>query len=144
VSESSKDKTAWRYRLDRQIRTALIFILVRIVPRCASWPADLRREKIEKIILVRGVFRLGNATLATPAILLFRPNFPTAQIDFVGANAAKPLLGKVSVYSPVAQLLGVSQGVAGDKALRNSRHRMFRIEQEAPNGSSLNRSRCRT
>jgi heptosyltransferase-3 len=103
VSESGKEKTAWRYRLDRRIRSALMFIVSRIVPRNAPQPADLLSEKIEKIILVRAIFRLGDAILATTAILLFRQNFPAAQIDFVGASAAKPLF----INLPINRFYGV-------------------------------------
>ncbi len=46
---------------------------------------DLDRERIEKILLVRANYRMGNSILAIPAITLFRRNFPSARIDFVGS-----------------------------------------------------------
>lgn len=91
MSRPNKEKLAWRYRLDRAIRAAAMFVLNRMIARTAPATVDLRHEKIGKILLVRGVFRLGNAILATPAILLLRQNFPQAQIDFVGGSAAKAL-----------------------------------------------------
>ncbi|MFQ5902747.1 MAG: hypothetical protein ACE5JO_03565, partial [Candidatus Binatia bacterium] len=33
---------------------------------------DLHRERIEKVLLVRANFRMGNSILATPAVFLFR------------------------------------------------------------------------
>lgn len=103
MSGSNKKRIAFRYRFDRVIRAAMMFILRRISPRSAPRLADLRREKIEKIVLVRGIFRLGDAILATPAILLLRQNFPTAQIDFVGSSAAKALFTNL----PINRFYGV-------------------------------------
>jgi len=97
MSDLNTKDAALRYRLDRSIRTAAMFVLNRIFPRIATSNVDLRRVKIEKILLVRGVFRLGNAILATPAILLFRQNFPNAQIDFVGASGAKTLFTNLPI-----------------------------------------------
>jgi heptosyltransferase-3 len=91
MSQSAVQKRAFRYQLDRRIRAAAMFVMNWIMPRTAPATVDLRREKIERILLVRGAFRLGNAILATPAILLFRQNFPNARIDFVGGSAAKAL-----------------------------------------------------
>jgi heptosyltransferase-3 len=47
--------------------------------------------------LVRATFRLGDSILATPAISLFRRNFPHARIDFVGAPIAKVLYRNLPV-----------------------------------------------
>jgi heptosyltransferase-3 len=47
--------------------------------------------------LVRPTFRLGDSILATPAIFLFRRNFPHARIDFVGAPIAKVLYRNLPV-----------------------------------------------
>ena len=91
MSQSAVQQRAFRYQLDRRIRAAAMFVMTWIMPRTAPATVDLRREKIERILLVRGAFRLGNAILATPAILLFRQNFPNARIDFVGGSAAKAL-----------------------------------------------------
>jgi heptosyltransferase-3 len=52
---------------------------------------DLHNERIEKILLVRANFRLGNSILAIPAIFLLRKNFPRARIDFVGSPNARSL-----------------------------------------------------
>ncbi|MGH7824242.1 MAG: glycosyltransferase family 9 protein [Candidatus Binatia bacterium] len=53
--------------------------------------AGLAKEKIEKILLVRPSFRMGNSILATPLIFLFRQNFPNARIDFVGSPMSSVL-----------------------------------------------------
>ncbi|MGH7796726.1 MAG: glycosyltransferase family 9 protein [Candidatus Binatia bacterium] len=40
---------------------------------------------------------MGDAILATPAILLFRRNFPTAKIDFVGSSISKALFENMPI-----------------------------------------------
>ncbi len=57
----------------------------------AELRVDLPREDVKTILLVRSTFRMGDSILATPAILLFRENFPTARIDFVGPVLSKAL-----------------------------------------------------
>jgi heptosyltransferase-3 len=49
---------------------------------------DIRKQKIDKILLARPNFRMGNSILAIPGIHFFRKNFPNARIDFVGSPAA--------------------------------------------------------
>jgi heptosyltransferase-3 len=56
-----------------------------------AYKVDLRKEKIEKILLVRPNFRMGNSILSIPAIFLFRRNYPAARIDFVGSPISKRL-----------------------------------------------------
>ena len=97
MNVSNRENKSLRYRLDRRVRAAAMFLMTRIIPKTAAASVDLRRVKIERILLVRGVFRLGNAILATPAILLFRRNFPNAKIDFVGGSAAKPLFNNLPI-----------------------------------------------
>jgi heptosyltransferase-3 len=59
--------------------------------RAADEAVEWERERIDKILLVRGAFRMGNAILAAPAIELLAKNFPDAQIDFVGPPIANRL-----------------------------------------------------
>lgn len=82
---------AFRYRLDRRVRALVMWIMNRITPISSEQRVDFRRQDIKKILLVRGLFRMGDSILATPAILLFRENFPTARIDFVGSVLSKTL-----------------------------------------------------
>jgi heptosyltransferase III len=65
--------------------------------RAADEAVKWERERIDKILLVRGVFRMGNAILAAPAIELLAKNFPHAQIDFVGAPIANRLFQNLSL-----------------------------------------------
>jgi heptosyltransferase-3 len=58
---------------------------------------DLRLEKVEKILLVRPNFRLGNSILAIPSIYLFRKNYPQAKIDFVGGPLSKTLFANLPI-----------------------------------------------
>ena len=58
---------------------------------------DFHRERIEKILLVRSTFRMGESILAIPAISLFRKNFPHARIDFVGAPISRVLFQNLPI-----------------------------------------------
>jgi heptosyltransferase-3 len=58
---------------------------------------DLRGERIDKILLVRANFRLGNSILALPAIQLFRNNYPNARIDFVGSPVSQALCANLPI-----------------------------------------------
>lgn len=81
----------FRYWLDRQIRGFVMFVMRCITPRSADRSVDFQQEKIERILLMRGIFRMGDSILATPAIIIFRERFATAKIDFVGPRVSKIL-----------------------------------------------------
>jgi heptosyltransferase-3 len=85
-----QSRLAVRYFFDRQIRAFMMLALSWITPRSAEERADLTPETIKRILLVRSLFRMGDSVLATPAIGLFRKNFPEARIDFVG-----PIIGRL-------------------------------------------------
>jgi lipopolysaccharide heptosyltransferase II len=97
VSGSNKRKTALRYRVDRSIRAAAMRLLSWITRRSSRETIDFRPQKITKILLVRSLFRMGDAILATPAILLLRRNFPAATIDFVGSSMSKQLFKNLPI-----------------------------------------------
>ena len=80
-----------RYWLDSKIRALAMQVMNRVTPTAGAQPINFQRNEIKKILLVRSVFRMGNSLLATPAILIFRKNFPRARIDFVGPSIAKLL-----------------------------------------------------
>ena len=84
-------KLSLRYRADRLIRGLVMHVMGWITRGSAEQPVDLRNEDIKNILLVRPIFRMGDSILATPAILLFRENFPRARIDFVGSAISKLL-----------------------------------------------------
>ena len=94
---SDKKKVAFRYRLDRSIRTVVMRMMNWMTPDLRSQEVDLRAHKIKKILIVRSLFRMGDAILATPAILLFRRNFPAAKIDFVGPPVSKMLFKNLPI-----------------------------------------------
>jgi len=68
-----------------------------ITPTSSHQEMDAGREKIKKILIVRSLFRMGDAILATPAILLLRRNFPAAKIDFVGPPVSKLLFENLPI-----------------------------------------------
>jgi len=74
-----------RYRVDGWIRDIVMRAISGLAPRSHDKTPDLRDPSIEKILLVRANFRMGNAVLALPAVAAFRKNFPNATIDFVGS-----------------------------------------------------------
>lgn len=85
------------YSLNDKIRTLAMRMMVLVTSRSKEERLDLSKERIERILLVRATFRLGDSILATPAIFLFRRHFPHARIDFVGAPIAKVLYRNLPV-----------------------------------------------
>ncbi|HEX9444068.1 MAG TPA: glycosyltransferase family 9 protein [Candidatus Binatia bacterium] len=79
------------YRLNKGISRVAMRAMNLAAGRAADVEVDLSRERIKKILLVRGNFRMGDSVLASPAILLFRKNFPDATIDFVGSSMSRAL-----------------------------------------------------
>jgi len=47
---------------------------------------------VEKILIIRPNFRLGNALISTPVIDAFRERFPSARIDYLATDKTWPLL----------------------------------------------------
>ena len=92
-----KRKRALRYRLDRAVRNFVMALMTRVTPDLRGEDVELQPQKIRKILIVRGLFRMGDAILATPAIRLFRNNFPAAQIDFVGPPISKRLFENLPI-----------------------------------------------
>jgi len=90
-------KLALRYRLDRKIRATVMSLMGRLTRKSPEQAVDLKSETVKKILLVRGIFRLGDLILATPAILLLRDNFPDASIDFAGPAIAKALFQNLPI-----------------------------------------------
>lgn len=97
MTEANETRKAVRYRLDRIIRTFVMGFMNRVTPSSNEQRADFRRQDIKRILLVRGLFRMGDTILATPAILLFQKNFPGAKIDFVGPRIAKVLFENLPI-----------------------------------------------
>lgn len=80
-----------RYQVNRGIRTTATRVMSRFPETAQPLEFDLRKEGIEKILLVRPNFRMGNSILAIPGIFLFLKNFPAARIDFVGSPVSRLL-----------------------------------------------------
>jgi heptosyltransferase-3 len=68
-----------------------------ITPGSSESERDFHPQEIKRILVVRSLFRMGDVILATPAILLFRKNFPSAQIDFVGSELSRRLFANLPV-----------------------------------------------
>jgi heptosyltransferase-3 len=68
-----------------------------VTPHIKGTTFDVRTERIEKILLVRANFRMGNVVLAAPAIFEFRCNFPHARIDFVGSPVSETLFRNLPI-----------------------------------------------
>ncbi len=84
------------FAVNRGIRT-LVTNAMRYFASPNDQRIDLRGEKIDKILLVRPNFRLGNSILALPSIQLFRKNYPTAKIDFVGSPVSQALFANLPI-----------------------------------------------
>jgi len=72
-------------------------VLGLVMPRSQEERVKLRDCHIKRILLVRGIFRMGDSILSTPAIFLFRKNFPGAMIDFVGSPISKALFENLPI-----------------------------------------------
>ena len=97
MKASDKIRPAFRYRLDRAIRALVMRVMNRITPDFRDQEIDIQLHKIKKILIVRSIFRMGDAILATPAILLFRSNFPAARIDLSGRRISKLLFENLPI-----------------------------------------------
>ncbi|MGH7769215.1 MAG: glycosyltransferase family 9 protein [Candidatus Binatia bacterium] len=85
------------YKLNKTISGLASGIIHVVTARSPDVEVDLSRETIRKILLVRGNFRMGDSVLASPAILLFRKNFPAARIDFVGSPMSRTLFENLPI-----------------------------------------------
>jgi heptosyltransferase-3 len=85
------------YRLNRVIRSTAMGVTKLLTARTADEAVEWHLERIDRILLVRAIFRMGDVILAAPAIELLRKNFPHAKIDFVGPPIAKRLLQNLSL-----------------------------------------------
>lgn len=85
------------HRLNKKIRLLATRMVSLFTGTAKEDRLDLHRERIEKILLVRANFRMGNSILATPAITLFRRNFPRARIDFVGGPISRILFQNLPI-----------------------------------------------
>ncbi len=92
-----KTKVALRYTLNKMLRRLIMRMMYLVKCRSNAEQHDFRRERIEKILLVRASFRLGNSILATPAIFLFRNNFPDARIDFAGSPISRVIFQNLPI-----------------------------------------------
>ena len=96
-SERKRLKPAFHYRLNKRIRYAAMKTMSTLVARSEKESLDYRKERIEKILLVRTTFRIGDSILTTPAISIFRENFPGARIDFVGGPISRILFQNLPI-----------------------------------------------
>jgi ADP-heptose:LPS heptosyltransferase len=97
VTVAGEKQRAFRYRLDRAIRRCVMRVMNSLTPAARERRAEFRPTEIQKILLVRSLFRMGDSILATPAIVLFRKNFPAARIDFVGPRISKTLFRNLPI-----------------------------------------------
>lgn len=79
------------YFLNKKIRGLIMWVINRLLGEGKKEFGNLPKEQIKKILLVRANFRIGNVILATPAIMIFRENFPYASIDFAGPPVSEIL-----------------------------------------------------
>jgi heptosyltransferase III len=80
-----------RSRFDRLIRDLAMGLITALVSNPHEQEADPRGQSLQRILLVRANFRVGNVLLALPALTAFRKRYPRAQIDFVGAPVSRLL-----------------------------------------------------
>jgi len=88
--ESSPPKI-FRYRLNETVRSVFHGAMTAFSRSQQNRETDPLNEQIDKILIVRATFRMGDSLLALPAIWAFRQRFPNARIDFLGAPIASEL-----------------------------------------------------
>jgi heptosyltransferase III len=97
MKDQDGQETPLRYLLNKRVRVLAMWITGLITVRSKDQRLDFDRERIDKILLVRATFRMGDSILATPAIFILRRNFPHARIDFVGPVISKCLFQNLPI-----------------------------------------------
>jgi len=87
----------FRYSLNQKLRRTTNWIMRWATPRSKEQPFDVRQEQLERILIIRATFRMGDSILAIPAVWLFRKRFPHARIDFVGAPISAELFHNLPI-----------------------------------------------
>lgn len=91
------NKKSFICSLNKTMRTLAIRAISIAKGRVSEERLAFQEKRIGKILLVRTTRRMGNSILATPAIFLFRRNFPHARIDFVGNPMSKVLFKNLPI-----------------------------------------------
>jgi heptosyltransferase III len=97
MKDQDGQETTVRYLFNKRVRALATWITGLITVRSEDECLNFDRERIDKILLVRATFRMGDSVLATPAIFIFRRNFPHTQIDFVGPVISKSLFQNLPI-----------------------------------------------
>ena len=97
MKDQDGQETPLRYLFNKRVRALATWITGLITVRSKDECLDFDRERIEKILLVRATFRMGDSVLATPAVFIFRSNFPHARIDFIGPVISKSLFQNLPI-----------------------------------------------
>lgn len=79
------------YAVNQRIRRAVNLSMRFLTLSSTEVQLRLDCEPLERILIVRATFRLGDSILAAPAISWFRKRFPRARIDFLGAPISPAL-----------------------------------------------------
>jgi heptosyltransferase-3 len=90
-------RKVFHYDVNHRIRQMIMRTMSMFAGESEEIPFDPNKETIEKILLVRATYRIGESVLATPAISLFRSKFPRARIDFVGGATSKILFQNLPI-----------------------------------------------
>lgn len=97
MKDQDGQETTVRYLFNKRVRALATWITGLITVRSEDECLNFDRERIDKILLVRATFRMGDSVLATPAIFIFRRNFPHTRIDFVGPVISKSLFQNLPI-----------------------------------------------
>ena len=97
MKDQDGQETPLRYLFNKRVRALATWIASLITVRLKDERLNFDRERIDKILLVRATFRMGDSVLATPAIFIFRSNVPHARIDFVGPVISKSLFQNLPI-----------------------------------------------
>ena len=93
-----------RQRIDKKVRRRLRHLVLRLLGEPDPIVIDDLGD-VQRILLIRTNFRIGNALISTPVIEAFRRRFPQARIDFLAADSARALFE----HQPIDRCLTVSR-----------------------------------
>ena len=95
----------FRYRLNHNLRSLTHYLATLVTTPEKEQRLDLSKEQLNKILIVRATFRMGDSLLAIRAVKSFRKRFPQARIDFLGA----PISAEIFKNLPIDNHLTITR-----------------------------------
>lgn len=106
--QGSHRVAAGTYHALRALRRGARDVWFRVLTMFFAGPTSgsPRLDQARRLLLAHVNHRLGNNLLVTPAVAALRERFPSAEIDFLGAPVAPPLLSCLGMFVGARALEG--------------------------------------